>query len=273
VTVTRFETSAVDTFGFVAPLSSRIRPIWVTFDAAGLIRANNLDRDKLLEQATGTTADMGTRGWETELTANLTPQWRLFANFSDEATKRTNIARSEFAYVANYRDLWLANGSRTMTDGTGRTVAQAVAALDEALYANFVLADGNLPVGQVKQKLNFRTNYEFAEGWMRGISAGGGARYLGPAVLGYFASGGLNAGVQKATYFGPEQWLLDFNIGYRGKLPRWSGANLRWSVQLNVNNVLNENDLVPVRVARDGQMTNYRIISPREWRLTTRFTF
>ena len=46
-----------------------------------------------------------------------------------------------------------------------------------------------------------------------------------------------------------------------------------WSLQLNVNNVLDNDSFVRLRQASDGTLVNYRFNAPREWILTSRFAF
>jgi hypothetical protein len=133
-------------------MTGNVNPIWNALDAAGVLRANGLVLANVTATETGASFDSQTDGYEVEMTANPTERWRLFANYSKTSTMRTNIGREEQAYIANFRDLWLRNGTVLTTDGTGRTVAQAVAALDQAAFTNFVLADQKRPLGQVKHK-------------------------------------------------------------------------------------------------------------------------
>src|SRR5262249_21764940 len=148
--------------------------------------------------------DSKTDGYEVELTANPTDRWRLFANYSSTQTARTNIGREQQAYIAHFRDLWLRNGSVLTTDGTGRTVAQGGGGVDQAGFGNFVLADNKRPLGQVKQKFNLRSTYEFAQEKLKGVSAGGGLRYLGKPIIGFTATGTLGGPITRTTFYGSE---------------------------------------------------------------------
>lgn len=269
----RFETTAERDFDFAATMGAQINPIWNALEAAGVLRANNLQLATVTDIGTGTTFDSKTSGYEAELTANPTDRWRIFANYSNTATTRTNIGREQLAYIANFRDLWLRNGAVLTTDGTGRTVAQAAAGVDQAAFANFVLADNKRPLGQVKHKANFRTTYEFAQERLRGVSIGGGARYLSAPIIGFTATGTTPANIVRTTSRGSEQIFFDANIGYRRKLPAMFGRAVTWSLQLNVNNVLDNDSFVRVRQAADGQLVTYRWNPPREWVVTSRFAF
>lgn len=273
LTAQRFETNAERDFDFTAVMTAQINPIWNALDAAGVLRANGLVLADVTDIATGASFDSKTDGYEVELTANPTDRWRLFANYSNTSTVRTNIGQEQQAYIAHYRDLWLRNGSVLTTDGTGRTVTQAVAGVDQAAFANFVLADNKRPLGQVKHKFNLRTTYEFSQERLKGFSVGGGTRYLSAPIIGFTATGTTAANIVRTTFYGSNQIFFDANAGYRRKLPSVFGRSVTWSLQLNLNNVFDNDSFVRVRQASDGQLVTYRWNPPREWVLTSRFAF
>jgi hypothetical protein len=273
VTAQYFKTTAEKDFDFTAVMTAQINPIWNALDAAGVLRANGLVLADVTDVATGASFDSQTDGYEIELTANPTEHWRLFANYSDTSTVRTNIGREQQAYIANFRDLWLRNSSVLTVDGTGRTVAQAVAGVDQAAFANFVLADNKRPLGQIKHKLNLRTTYEFAQERLKGVSVGGGARYFSAPIIGFTATGTTPANIVRTTFYGSKQIFFDGNAGYRRKLPPLLGRAITWSLQLNVNNIFDNDSFVRVRQASDGTLVTYRWNPPREWVLTSRFAF
>ena len=73
---------------------------------------------------------------------------------------------------------------------------------------------------------------------------------------------------------GPDNYFLDLGAAYKFK---WSFFGLRstmWTVQLNVKNIFNNNDVIPIQVsALSGQMTSYRINDPISWVLSMRVDF
>lgn len=135
------------------------------------------------------------------------------------------------------------------------------------------MADGRRPQGQIKRKANLRTNYEFTTERLKGFSIGGGVRYFGRPVIGYYATGTAATGVQRLLFEGSEQVFVDISAGYRRRLMDFRGRKVQWSLQLNVNNALNNDDLVPIRRASDGELVFYRFNAPRSWLLTNRFSF
>jgi hypothetical protein len=273
VTAQYFETAAERDFDFIAVMTTVINPIWNGLDAAGVLAANRMTLSNVLDAATGATFDSKTHGYEVELTANPSERWRVFANYSNESTTRSNIGKEQQAYIASYRDFWLRNGSVLTVDGTGRTVAQAVAGVDQSAFSNFVLADNKRPLGQIKHKLNLRSNYDLATEKFKGVSVGGGVRYFSRPIIGFTATGTLGGPVTRTTFYGSEQVFVDVNASYRHKLPLMFGKSIQWSVQLNVNNLLENDSFVRLRQASDGQLVNYRWNPPREWILTNRLSF
>jgi iron complex outermembrane receptor protein len=273
LTAQYFKTKAESDFDFTAVMTGNVNPIWNALEAAGVLRASGLVLANVSAIETGASFDSQTDGYEIELTANPSERWRLFANYSSTSTMRTNIGREEQAYLANFRDLWLRNGSVPLTDGTGRTVAQAVAGVDQAAFTNFVLADEKRPLGQVKHKFNLRTTYELSAERLKGFSIGGGARYFSEPIIGFTATGALGGPITRTTFYGSKQVFFDANVGYRRKLPQVFGRSFTWALQLNINNVLENDSFVRVRQASDGQLVTYRWNPPREWILTSRFSF
>ena len=273
LTAQYFETAAEHDFDFIAVMTTSINPIWNALDSAGVLAANRLVLADVQDTATGASFDSKTQGYEVELTANPTEHWRLFFNYSRETTTRSNIGQEQQAYIANFRDLWLRNGGVVLIDGTGRTVTQAVAAVDASAFSNFVLADSKRPLGQIEHKMNLRTNYDFAGERLKGFSVGGGVRYLGRPIIGFTATGTSTSNLVRTTYYGSEQIFVDANASYRRKLPAIFGKSLMWSLQLNMNNVFDNDSFVRLRQASDGTLVNYRWNPPREWILTSRFSF
>jgi iron complex outermembrane receptor protein len=272
LTATYFETRSQKEYAATSATTSAINVIWDGLEAAGVLRASAIALGDVRGLAVGETSDGRTSGYELELTANLTPTWRTYANFSDETTERTNIGQEVQAYFANFRPFFERFPTVPVAGGAG-TVANQLARADAAAYTSFVVADGRRPAGQIKRKANLRTNYEFASEKLKGFSVGGGVRYFGRPVVGYFASGTAATGVQRRIFEGPEQVFVDASAGYRRRLGTVLGRRVQWTLQLNVNNVLDNDDVVPIRKASDGELVFYRFNAPRSWMLTSRFMF
>jgi len=72
--------------------------------------------------------------------------------------------------------------------------------------------------------------------------------------------------------FGDDQTFVDINLSYRRKL-RILGHNVNWTIQLNVDNILDNDRFVILRQNAAGDLLNYKFNDPREWVVTNRFAF
>ena len=263
VTAQYFQTSAERDFDF-GNIASSINPIWSALALAGKVPSGTV------QSGTGRTFDNRTQGYEVELTANPTAQWRVFLNYSQSKSAQTNIGQEDLAYIAFWRPTWEANAALPLSTGAG-TIATQLAALDVRTFTDFTLAQGRPALGQMEHKLNFVSNYEFAQGALKGITVGGGVRYTGRPINGYRATGTPGAIVSTVSY-GSEQVFLDLNAAYRRKL-QLMGKSVAWSLQTNINNALNNDAFIRINTARDGVLTAYRFNPPLEWMITTKFSF
>lgn len=161
--------------------------------------------------------------------------------------------------------------SLPFTGGIG-TVADQVAVVDNGLLANYILADGKEPLGQMKDKMTARTTYDFTEGALKGYSVGGGVRYQSAPVVGYFSTQDSAGKRVNQVYRGAEQIFVDFNVAYRRKI-YLGGQSILWSLQLNINNVFNNDAFQRLRVSQANEVLLYRFNPPMEWILTSKFSF
>ena len=125
-------------------------------------------------------------------------------------------------------------------------------------------------------KINLFTAYDFKEGWPRGLTAGGGWRWRSANIIGRNASGGEMTGRSIVE--------TDLMLAYTRKLPRIPG---RFRFQINVTNVLDKSDIIPVRLASSDAAPNgfvvpggrglaysrYDLVTPREIRFTKTWSY
>lgn len=206
------------------------------------------------------------KGYEFELTANITPRWRLSFNAAKKKTVLSNQGMNYKRVYAQKRSEWLAqSGGPLDPDGT---VANAIAIIDP-LIESFV-RDGQRQIGESEYVANLFTNYEFSsDSRLSGFSIGGGVRYLGPAVIGYDDA---NFDGQNEEYKGDSDYTVDLTAGYRWRL---RGRNeIRF--QLNVRNLF-QNDMVQqvgiVSQAYDLEGGTILYKNPREIFLTATYSF
>jgi outer membrane receptor for ferric coprogen and ferric-rhodotorulic acid len=123
----------------------------------------------------------------------------------------------------------------------------------------------------MRHKLNLVSNYEISSGALKGVTVGGGLRYTSEPIIGYTATGTPTA-IVRSVYYGSKQVFVDLNAAYRRKVTLL-GKSVSWSLQANINNVLNNDAFVRIQQSSDGTLVNYRFNPPLEWIITTRFSF
>ncbi len=285
ITAQYFQTSADNDFDFSNPVSQpMLNGIWEALQVNGVIdpaTGSVITRRDILN---GSTFSSATQGYEAEMTANLTKNWRLFMNYTRTRTARTKIAPETVNYIAYHRELWTTGDRERMylvgrgvglapvaRDGNGTvdTIGEQLDVIDDRLFNGVVLANGRRPLGQIPQRVNLRTAYDFSSGRLKGISTGLGARWGDRPVIGYTAP---TATTPPIIAYGDQQTFVDVNVSYRRKF-RAFGRNVTWSIQLNVDNVFNNDKYVILRQNNLGNTVNYRFNDPRSWVITNRFIF
>lgn len=274
VTASRFKSGDKDDFDFTGVLAATINPIWNGLDAAGLLTPSGRQLDQVLDRTNGSTRDTDSEGYEVELTANPSTNWRIYANYTNSSTKVTNIGREMQAYIESNRAFWNQNANVAISDTTttARTVGSQLAVIDRAMFNQFVVQDGREPLGQMRHKFNLRTGYDFSEGMLKGVTVGGGARYNSANLISFAAVADSENNITRVEKYGSPQLYLDVNVGYGRKFTAFH-RSVRWSLQLNINNVLNNDAFVRMKESETGQLLSYRFNRPLEWIVTNRFEF
>lgn len=287
VNVLYYKTSAEkDTANYSAQIEGRYPIIWAALDAAGVPAPEGGSANDVPSKFNRYTFDSSGDGYELELIANPTRDLRIFLNYSDGLVERTNIGMEARSYFEKYKDYWTqGDRGRILIDESGgmapvaddgdnvvETIAEQVASVENNIEALYVLPEGEQARGQIRRQANLVANYTFHEGFLDNFSAGAGVRYRDGDVTAYNVSVDPNTGnATTSVLHGRSSTLLNLNFGYRGRFS-FRQNDVRWSVQLNVNNVLDEDEILPTRVV-NGVVTSYRLQIPREFILTTRFDF
>lgn len=221
------------------------------------------------------TAEYHSAGYEAQVTANLTPQWRLMANYSYTDLVRKNYGSQIIAWYGLKTDTsgrllrgvtqdasgrfvldpgsfqsggtvarWIALGAQTpaadpsvlLTAG-GQTVAEEILSLVKSLNDMRGATEGTRPLDAALRphKLSVFTAYDFKEGWLRGFTLGGGWLWRSPDIIRTDSDG------NKVT--GRALTSTDLMLAYQWKLHRPPG---RVRFQINVSNLFNRTPLLPV---------------------------
>lgn len=257
----------------------------------------------------GALSDFNSSGYEARLTANLTRGWRFVLNYSSTDSARSNLynealawyglkteagglakqgvtqnAAGQFvidpnAYVAGGTvSKWIELGATrpaanpaTLSTSASVTVAQELFNLVDDI--NSSKQDQEKRWGLRPHKLSLFTAYDFKKGWAKGGSAGGGWRWRSANIIGTDAAGKELTG-RPLSY-------VDLMLRYTRKFKTLPGT---FSFQVNVSNVLDNSDPVPVRLStndlsyvlpggRGVPFGRLDLIDPREARFTTTYSF
>jgi outer membrane receptor protein involved in Fe transport len=261
--------------------------------------------------ATAASSDSESTGYEARITANLTRNWRLVANYSNTDFIRRNVGAEIAAWyglklvnnelVQGVRQdatgryvvdptaftpgkavaRWLELGAlrpqadvTVLTTSNGNTIAQEIYNLVDTMNAE--RDDEEKRWGLRPHKVSLFTAYDFREGRLRGFTVGGGWRWRSANVIGSDSKGN--------EVIGKPITANDVMIAYTRKFDRVRG---RVRFQLNVSNVLDHTDILPVRIATgaaapDGFIlpggrglaySRYDLVAPREFRFTTTWSY
>jgi iron complex outermembrane recepter protein len=257
-------------------------------------------------------SDFDSDGYEARVTANLTRNWRLVANYSYTDSGRINLASEMVAWyglkagdqtpliqgvsqdatgrfivdpsayeagktVAKWIELGgmdpAANPS-TLTTDTGLTVAQELFNLVSTLNSDKEQQEKRW--GVRPHKISLFTAYDFKEGFAKGFTIGGGWRWRSANVIGTDVNG--------REINGREITGTDLMLGYTRKL-RGLPGQVRF--QVNVMNVFNQTDIIPSRLSTSAAAPNgfmvpgnrgmaysrYELVEPRQVQFTTTYSF
>ena len=221
------------------------------------------------------------KGIDATLVARVTANWDLRVAGGQQRTRVSNKDLDFALWSARRLPVWQQFGGLgwdkvTISNTDARTVHQYY---DQAIAAEILRQQlrNNLPrFRQREWRGSLFTNYRFGEGSLQGLNLGGGVRWLDQTMLGFqqrvFPGGTTGDDVTKPI-FGPAQFALDLLLGYGGKTTVLDGHKLGWRVQLNIRNVLDDDDLEPVRTHLGGGVLDWARGTPRQIVLNTTFTF
>jgi len=224
------------------------------------------------------TEDSVSKGYEIELNAVPTKNWRLTVNASKTTATRNNIGGTALAsFISSYekalnttaagdlRIWWGGYGGETSLSQWNGNIGSN--------YALRHLQEGTNVPELRKWRLNAVNNYSFDHGFLKGFWVGSGIRYESDVVIGYKPIPGATASTisfdLSNPYKGPSETNFDFWLGYGRRIWR----DIDWSIQLNVRNAFVGNELIPITVQPDGSPAAYRIKPPQTWQITNTFKF
>ncbi len=221
------------------------------------------------------TEDSVSKGYEVELVANPTRNWRLAVNYSQTEAIRDNVPGniSElFDFVRHYVEETPA-GEMPVWWVQSPGVAVNIWPNVSGFLLKVDALNGQTQPEIRKHRLNAVTNYNFTEGKLRGFGVGGAYRYQSSSVIAYEPQiddqGNTVIDIDKNFSDDP---LNIFDLWFSYDLP-WFDDTVSTSLQFNVFNAFGENKLVPLNAQPDGSYGAFRIQEGRSYQLTARFEF
>ncbi len=259
------------------------------FDSLTQVQAGLVPRAQL-QSAPGETnfaitENSQSKGWEMELNANPTRNWRITLNATETDAVVTQIGDPALAKFMADTAAYVAGPGGSQQWFWGEDIAPSVPNVRSGYYNQYngipapglgtywaeLLQQQNVAVSQLaKWRFNLTTNYDFDRGFLKGVNVGGGVRYTAAEVLGYPPSGDP---ANPPPYLpdlskpemGPSETYFDLWVGYHRKLT----SKIEWSIQLNVANVGRGNYLIPVSYQAPingvAQPAFYRIGPSEQW--------
>lgn len=223
------------------------------------------------------TADTESKGYEYELTANPTSNWRIALNASETTATRNNVGGPVLDSYVSYIDQQMAGPAGEMRQFSGGPTATTTAIMWNAFRGNYTLMklqEGAAAPEIRKWRYNLITNYTFGkETFLRGFGVGGGYRWQDKVVIGYpvvAVSPTVSSFDLSKPYYGPSEHSIDLWTSYQRKITK----KIDWKIQLNVRNAFAKDGLIPISVEPDGQTwASVRTKPNQEWFVTNTFSF
>jgi outer membrane receptor protein involved in Fe transport len=243
------------------------------------------------EQNFAITENSQSKGWEFELDANPTKNWRVTINATETDAVVTQIGDAALTKFMAETAAYVKGPGGSQQWFWGEDIAPSVPDVAQAYYIEYnglPAVGGAYAVLQQQQgvaasqmakwRFNLTTNYDFDRWFLKGVNVGGGVRYTGSEILGYPPMGDPSGpppylpNLSKPEMSGSETYF-DLWVGYHRKISN----KILWSIQLNVENVGKGNYLIPVsyQAPINGvvQPAFYRIGPTEKWTVRNIFSF
>lgn len=223
-------------------------------------------------------------GWEVEVTANITSNWRLLFNYSIQETSisDTYILLTPWynEFIAPIRnDANITSLPADPEDDPNETIGDIFNDIDRKILFHRSQVGGQ-QIRSHQNSWNLVTTYQFTDeiaSWLDGYRLGLATRWREAPSLGYPETPDGNFDVQN-PFYGLEEWTTDmfvsktFRVGGRGR-----GNSGRLGVTFRVYNVANDQGWVPRTAVSDengnpvwGQQV---FQTPRYYQLTLEYSF
>jgi hypothetical protein len=212
--------------------------------------------------------DTTSKGIEWELNGRITDNWNVMLNVSKTKATISSVSPTIATWIDSYTKFLdgPAGQLRLWGGNTFKTTWQT-SVLNP--YNTLMAKIGSSASEVAPWRANLITNYNFTEGFLKGVSVGAAYRWEDDRILGYQYDATLNAlDISKPWKDGSEDHI-DLWVGYSHKI----NDDVNWHIQLNVRNVGESTHLTPVYIQPDGTTAYSRIEEGMSWFLTNTFEF
>jgi hypothetical protein len=217
------------------------------------------------------------KGTELEITYNPTPNWRIRIAASKNDTVFSSFAPEFDDYYNTYIGLWSA-ADQTLVGG-GQTIATSIQNLKNTMTLNHAQLDAATLVTPYQG--NIVTSYNFPRSSrLKGVFVGASQAYAAATIIGFpnvnttdptKPNFGLTIADTARPYKGRDVHTTGMWVGYERKL---TFHKIKWRMQLNVNNVLDDQDPIPFAARpQDGAVSNVQLRAPRQFIFQNSFSF
>lgn len=223
------------------------------------------------------TADVISKGYEFELTANPIDNLRLSFNASKSEVINSNVGGANLTEFVEYIDGKIKGtiaGDMPRWGNPGGSMYSSIWSSFIGSYKLMKLQEGTAVPELRKWRYTAVGNYTFSDGKLKGLGIGGSYRWQDKVAIGYpmipINSTDYTFDIANPV-FGPSEDFVDLWASYDLKL----SETIDWRIQLNVRNVGAGNKLIPITIQPDAALSTAgaRIAPSQEWFITNTFSF
>ncbi len=217
--------------------------------------------------------DLLSEGLEIEAVANITDNWRLMFNISQQQVSATNTAPLLNRFIRETVDPVLDDfGHFPSANGQIETIKSFTERFGLIQSKIVIAEDGGIKTNEIREwRWNLVTNYAFDnDSGLRGFNVGGAVRWQDSVGIGRPVINDPELGFipdLANPIFGPTELKVDAWVGWEKMVGPYFGRDTLLRIQLNVRNLLNEDDLIPVVANPDGTIPVIRIPAERRFEL------
>ena len=250
-----------------------LNPVQVDVSGDGIWDEYQIDAIQNLQA----TRSLLAKGFELEMVANLTSNWRMLVNLSQQETSFSNTAPLMGKIITDYVSDALAAGlGELQDDPTFQQDAEFYSEGLAVLPVGIIVAqakDGTVSNEQREWRFTGVSTYDFQEGALKGFGIGGAVRWEDEAATGYLQIVDPDIGVIpdiNSPYLSDGIFSADAWISYGRPI---MDGKVDWKIRLNARNLVGEGGNIPVRTNPDGHVAVIRVPNPRTFYLSNTFSF